>query len=94
VRPAATGILRGRAAIEEFNRGRLAKSKFLDVVLTTVSLEVVGDLALEVGTNSLLVQTGEAEPVRRTGRHAVVWRLGADGSWRIHVDAPVPDPPK
>ena len=79
VHPAAAGILRGRAAIEEFNRGRLAQSKFLDVVLTTVSLEVVGDLALEIGTNSLLMQTGEAQPVRRTGRYAVVWRLGPDG---------------
>ncbi len=90
--PTIPGFQRGRPAIEELYRRLLAGTRFLEVSLTTVSLDVRGDLAVEIGASSALVQAGGAESVRRTGRYVGVWRKDADGVWRILVDAPVPDP--
>ena len=94
VPPTASGILRGRAAIEAFNHGRVTGSQFSDITITTASLDVHGDLAVELGTYSLMVKTGDAEPAHRTGRYLVVWRHDGDGVWRILAHAPEPDPAK
>ena len=86
------GFVTGRAAVEE-HFARLFKTvRFLDVVITTVSVQVEGDMAYETGTNSVTLQAGEAPPVTRTGRYLTVWKRQADGVWRIRVDAIVPDP--
>jgi uncharacterized protein (TIGR02246 family) len=89
---ATKGFISGRAAIEDAFRARFKAARFLDVAIVTVSLQVVGDTAYETGTNRLTFQAGDAPPVTRTGRYLSVWRRGADGVWRIRVDAIIPDP--
>lgn len=86
------GLIVGHAAIAEYWRKRLAATRWLEVQLNTLSVDASGDLAYEIGTNRIRTQTGPAEPVTLTGRYLVVWRRGADGTWRIQADCPIPDP--
>jgi uncharacterized protein (TIGR02246 family) len=89
---AAKGFITGRAAIEEVFAARFKAARFLDVTITTVSVQVEGDTAFETGTNRLTLQAGDAPPATRTGRYLTVWKRQPDGVWRIRVDAIVPDP--
>jgi uncharacterized protein (TIGR02246 family) len=90
---AATGFVRGRAAVEAYYAARVKAARFLEVEIRTAAVEVSGDLAWETGTNRVVLQAGDAAPATRTGRYLVAWRRGADGRWRYRVDAIVPDPP-
>ncbi len=86
------GITTGRAAIEEAFRARFKAARFIDVVITTVSVQLEGDSAYETGTNRVTFQVGDTPQVTRTARYLTVWRRQQDGVWRIRVDAIVPDP--
>jgi uncharacterized protein (TIGR02246 family) len=86
------GVVSGRSEIEAYNAGRLDGRRYLDVVITTVSLGVSGELAWEIGTSRVTVQQGENAPVTLTGRYLAVWRRERDGRWRIRADLPVADP--
>jgi uncharacterized protein (TIGR02246 family) len=90
--PATKGFTRGRAAIEGVFAARFKAARFIDVAITTASVQVVDDTAYEAGTNQLTFQVGEAPPITRTGRYLTVWKHQADGVWRIRFDAIVPDP--
>lgn len=92
ITPAAKGFTRGRAAIEAVFAARFKAARFVDVSITTASVQVEGDTAYETGTRQVTVQAGDAAPVTRTGRYLTVWKRQADGAWRFHVDAIVPDP--
>ena len=75
----------GRSGIQQF--WQIAIDMGLgDVVLTTVEVEEVGDLAYEVGrlTGSVPGEGGARTPLE--GKFIVVWRRGADGTWRLHRD--------
>jgi len=87
------GFVQGHAAIIEYFRKRFATTRFLEVELKTLAVDVSGELAYEVGTSRVRSQTGDAAPVTSTGRYLVVWRRGADSNWRIQADCPIPDPP-
>jgi uncharacterized protein (TIGR02246 family) len=92
--PAARqGFVSGRAALEAYYASRILGARFLQVDLTTLEVEVDGELAWETGTNAILLQPAEGPPVSRSGRYLVVWKRGADGQWRIRVDAVIADPP-
>ena len=86
------GLIVGRAAIAEYWGKRLATSRMLEFELRTLSVDASGNLAYEIGTNRIRSQTGSFEPVTVTGRYLAVWRRGADGTWRIQADCPIPDP--
>jgi ketosteroid isomerase-like protein len=86
------GTVQGHVAIADYWRNRLATTHFLEVELNSVDISASGDLAYEVGTNRIKMQTGDAPPVVVTGRYLVVWRQGPDAKWRIQVDCPIPDP--
>jgi uncharacterized protein (TIGR02246 family) len=89
---ATNGFTTGRAAIEELFAGRFKAARFLDVTITTVSVQVDGGTAYETGTNKVTLQAGDGPAVTRTGRYLTVWKHQPDGVWRIRVDAIVPDP--
>jgi len=61
--------------------------------IRTTSLVVHGDLAYEVGTNSITRHTADGSTLISRGRYLSVWRRQPDGSWRIVADAPIADPP-
>lgn len=86
------GFVSGRAEIEAYDARRVRSLRYLEATITTVQLEVSGDLAWEAGTNRLVVQQGEGAPMTVTGRYLAAWRRGKDGRWRIRAELPIPDP--
>ena len=57
-----------------------------DLTLEAQEVEASGDLAYEIGSFSLQAPTENNEMVTATGNYVVVWKRGADGDWRLHVD--------
>lgn len=86
------GFVTGRDAIEAYQAKRLQGRRYVDVVITTVQLDVSGDLAWETGTSRVRIQQGEGAPVTLTGRYLAVWKRQPDGGWLIQADLPVTDP--
>jgi uncharacterized protein (TIGR02246 family) len=86
------GYVSGRAAIEAYQAERLQARRYLHAVITTLQLEVSGDLAWETGTSRVTIQQGESAPVTVTGRYLAVWKREPDGRWRIRAELPVADP--
>ena len=86
------GFVSGRPALEAYYAGRLRAARFREVVITTVAVEVAGDLAWETGRNRLTVQVGDAPSTTRSGRYLAVWKRQQDGRWLIRVHAAIPDP--
>ena len=60
--------------------------------LTTVTLDVQGDTATEMGRFSLAAPDGKGGSVTVGGSYIVLWKLGADGVWRLHWDIWNDDP--
>ena len=88
------GFVHGREALAKLWPERLQKATFLDGGITTESLDVRGDLAVEASTITWTVQAGDNPPAKRTGRALTVWHHDADGQWRMLADYPAYDPLK
>ena len=88
------GFVHGREALAKLWPERLQKATFLDGGITTESLDVRGDIAIEASTIAWTIQAGDNPPARRTGRALTVWHHDADGQWRMLADYPAYDPPK
>jgi uncharacterized protein (TIGR02246 family) len=59
---------------------------FKDLTLEAQEVEASGDLAYEIGSFSLQVPAENNDMVTASGNYVVVWKRGAEGSWRLHVD--------
>ncbi len=57
-----------------------------DLTLEAMEVELSGDLAYEIGQFSLQAPAENNAMVTATGNYLVVWKRGADGNWRLHVD--------
>jgi len=90
----AGGFVKGWTALEPHWTERLAKATFVDGGITTESLDVRGDLAVETARFTWTIQRGDAAPVQRTGRALTVWHHDPDGRWRMLADHPEYDPLK
>jgi uncharacterized protein (TIGR02246 family) len=88
------GFVHGREALAKLWPERLQKASFLDGGITTESLDVRGDIAIEASTIAWTIQAGDNPPARRTGRALTVWHHDADGQWRMLADYPAYDPTK
>jgi len=84
---------RGRAEIAA-NAPRAFKS--MAVKLTTTSVDIGGDYAIETGTYELTsTPPGEKSVAADKGKYVTVWKKQGDGSWKIYGDIGTPDlPPK
>ena len=79
------GPIRGKAAIRAlFEHG--PNLKILDHRLVMESLTIKDGMAMEVGSYSIRTQVGQNEPNTSGGHYMLVWRLEADGVWRILGD--------
>jgi uncharacterized protein (TIGR02246 family) len=57
-----------------------------DLTLEAKEVEADGDLAYEIGWFTLRAPTETNDMVTAGGSYLVVWKRGADGAWRLHVD--------
>ncbi len=80
--PPGSPVVTGIPAIAEFWRGTAASLGVEGIELRTVSLDVLGDRAQEVGRAELAVK-GAAAPVAL--KYVVLWKR-MDGVWRWDVD--------
>jgi uncharacterized protein (TIGR02246 family) len=81
VLPPGAPAVQGSAAIEQFWRGMLDQG-VEGGALKTVSLEELGDVAVEEGQYE--IRAGGA--VVDTGKYVVVHRRQPDGSWKFGID--------
>lgn len=84
-------VVRGRNAIEEGIRQFLAEVGAVKVVVKTVDLWVIDELAYETGIWSYtFTRTGQSEAQTIGGRYVTIWKKQKDGAWRIAADMGVP----
>jgi uncharacterized protein (TIGR02246 family) len=87
--------IRGIAAIREGIPHMMQDPAFaLSFEADTVVVARSGDLAYETGSYSMTTTGPDTKPATEKGHYVVVWRKGADGAWKVVVDAPVSDPPE
>jgi ketosteroid isomerase-like protein len=84
------GTLHGIAAITA--RFQALPGRLVDGGIVSTSVTVDCTTAYEYGTNSLTLLLPNGSKVTSNGRYLTAWRYGADGVWRIAVDAPMTDP--
>ena len=83
--PPGTGRVDGKPQVEAFWKAHM-DSGLGDVELTTVELVEAGEVATEVGIVKATVPSDDGGRVPVTGKFMVLWRKGADGTWRLHRD--------
>jgi ketosteroid isomerase-like protein len=83
--PPDTTEIAGGEAIQELWQGWLDDG-LKDPTLEAVEIEASGGLAYEIGLFSLQAPAENNSMVTSRGNYVVVWKRGADGNWRPHVD--------
>ena len=82
--PDATEVV-GREAIRMLWQGAIDDG-VKDLTLKAIDVEACGDLAYEVGSFSIRVPAENDAMTTAGGKYLVIWKRGADGRWRLHVD--------
>lgn len=54
--------------------------------LNMIDVDVIGDTAIETGTYDLTLPVEDGGETVLTGKTLVVWKRGADGTWRMAQD--------
>jgi len=95
--PPNSEMIKGRQEIEEFWKTSMQMG-VKDAILTTVDASGSGNLAYEIGKYTIKIQPEGQEPIEALGKYVAVWKLQADGSWKLHIDIwnssmPPPQPP-
>ena len=83
--PPGAARVDGRAAVEAYWQGAI-DAGLTDISLEPVEVEEDGNMAYEVGVFSLAAPGENDTKVTVTGKYIVVWKKGADGTWRLHRD--------
>jgi uncharacterized protein (TIGR02246 family) len=84
VLPPGADMVQGLDAVREYWVAGFAEGGFT-LNLNTVSVDGAGEFAYEIGTWSMPTGEGEGGAVEQ-GKYLVVWKRGADGSWKLHAD--------
>ena len=85
VLPPGSGVIKGRKGIEEFWKAVMGMG-VRGVQLRTNEVQSSGDLACEIG-NAVLEFGAEGGKGRTdTVKYVVVWKRGADNTWRLAAD--------
>ncbi|WP_116133209.1 SgcJ/EcaC family oxidoreductase [Tropicimonas sp. IMCC34043] len=82
--PPGAPMVEGRAAIADFWQ-TVMDSPAHSLELGLISVDVLGDTAIETGTWSIMVPTDGGES-RIGGKTLVVWKKQSDGVWRMSQD--------
>ena len=79
--------IRGRAAIEDFFKQRLATApRAQSAVVTSIGGVQQGDFVYEWGWAEAIFPNGK----KSGGRYLTVWRRERNGSWKIFRNMPIP----
>lgn len=79
-------MVEGRDAIATFWQGAI-DSGFHSLALKPLSIEVLGDTAIETGTWAGVMPGADgAADTELTGKTLVIWKKGDDGAWRMTQD--------
>jgi len=81
VLPPGSPTLQGRQEIQDFWLAAHG-SGIKRVQLQTGSVEAAGDLAFEISTATLTLESGESQAVK----YVVVWKRRAGGPWQLAAD--------
>jgi len=84
VLPPGGSTVSGKRAIEQFWRGAMDMG-IQEVDLRTEHVEADGNLAYEVGSATLKIQSDGGQPTTDTVKYVVVWKRQG-GAWRLHAD--------
>lgn len=82
--PPEAEMVQGLAAVQEMWATIFVEGGFT-LNHSTLSVDGVGEFAYEIGTWSMPTGEGEGGAVEQ-GKYLVVWKRGADGSWKLHAD--------
>lgn len=85
VMPPDGPFVKGRDAIRDLWSGVIRDLGLRDVKLQTVSLEIAGDTACEVGEGQLTLQPPSSAPATAAVKYVVAWKKGG-GHWQLHRD--------
>ena len=84
--PDGAPIVEGREAIAAFWQGAF-DAGYRDLQLGLTDVEMVGDdTMIETGTWTLTVPTEDGGTAQESGKDLVIWKLEADGVWRMSQD--------
>ena len=83
--PPGSEMLSGRQAIQQFWQGVMDMG-VREVDLQTEAVETNGDLAYEIGSATLKIQSQGDSPMTNTVKYVVVWQRRAKGPWQMAVD--------
>lgn len=82
--PPHAPAMSGTDQIRNFWQGAMSLG-IKEAKLETVEVETRGDLAVENGRYTLLIQPEGADSLTDTGKYVVVWR-NEGGTWKLHMD--------
>ncbi|GAB4372524.1 MAG: hypothetical protein Kow0042_15890 [Calditrichia bacterium] len=85
VLPPFSKMVRGRAAIIKSNEAEFAMG-FSNLQLSTVSVDVQGDIAHEIGKYTINLPPRGDEVMKDHGKYLAVWKKQSDGSWLMDID--------
>lgn len=90
---AGAADIKGLAAIREAIPAMMQDPAFaLSFEADHIEVARSADLAYETGSYSMTMTGPDKKPATERGHYVVVWRKGADGSWKVVIDAPISDP--
>jgi ketosteroid isomerase-like protein len=86
--PPGAVSMSGLAELREGLRAQFETIRLQDLRMTSREIEVMGGIAYEVATYDVTVVpvAGGGPGERVEGRYTVIWRRGADGSWKAARD--------
>ncbi|MCU9848496.1 DUF4440 domain-containing protein [Defluviimonas sp. D31] len=89
--PPDMAMVNGREGAEALWAGFI-EAGATDLDLTTVTLDLAGDMANEIGTFTLSVPDGNGGMQSVAGKYIVIWKRDEAGAWNLHWDIWNADP--
>ena len=83
--PQGVRAINGREAIGAAAKGMFAVLAVTDFKIESQDVQVHGPVAYELTTYSQVLTPKGGKPNPTRGRYLIVWKLGADDRWRVHL---------
>ena len=77
-------MMRGKEAARAFWQGAIDMG-CKEASLEIMEIEKLGEMVLEIGKYTLVIQPAEGETITDKGKYVVLWKQ-EDGTWKLDVD--------